>query len=84
MILPLTVWDALARGIHVEGHTAFATDGTAVGDYDAESRLVRLDVPDCSPRPVAAGGYPAALGGLPTSPPAMALLTMQVDEWVRN
>ncbi len=84
MLLPLTEQDALARGLHIEGHTAFAADGTAVGDYVAESGLVRLDVPHCSPRPVAAGGYPVALGGLPTSPSAMALLTTQIGQWTRN
>ncbi len=84
MLLPLTARDALARGLHIEGHTAFAEDGTAVGDYVAESGLVRLDVPHCSPRPVAAGGYPVTVGGVPTSPSAMALLTTKIDAWARN
>lgn len=82
MMLPLTERDARARGLRIEGQTAFAADGTAVGDYVAESGLVRLDVPRCTPRPTA--GYPLALGGLPASRSAMALLTTQWDEATRN
>lgn len=84
MLLPLTAQQALARGLRIEGHTAFAIDGTAIGDYVAESGLVRLDVPHCSPRPASTGGYPVALGGLPTSPSAIALLTTQIDRWTHN
>ena len=84
MLLPLTELEALARGLRIEGHTAYAADGTAVGDYVAESGLIRLDVSHCSPRPVAAGGYPIALGGLPTTPCGMALLTTRIDQWARN
>lgn len=84
MLLPLTAQEALARGLRLEGHTALTADGVAIGDYVAESGLVRLDVPHCSPRPVTTGGYPVALGGLPASPSAMALLTTQFDQWTRN
>lgn len=84
MLLPLTEQEALARGLRIEGQTAFGTDGAAVGDYVAESGLVRLDVPHCSPRPAISGGYPIALGGLPASRSAMALLTTQIDRWACN
>lgn len=84
MILPLTERQARARGLSLAGHTAYAADGAAVGDYIAESGLVRLGVPDCSPRPALEGGYPLAIGGLPTSAAALALLTTRPDEWRRN
>jgi hypothetical protein len=84
MLLPLTEQEVLARGLRIEGHTIFGTDGIAIGDYVAESRLARLDVPHCSPRPVTTGSYPVALGGLPASPSAIALLTTRFDHCMNN
>jgi len=84
MLLPLTEQEALARGLRIEGHTVFGADGLAIGDYVAESGLARLDVPHCSPRPAAAGGYPVALGGLPTTPCGMAVLTTRADLSMNN
>lgn len=84
MFLPITEDEAAARRLRIEGQVVFAEDGSAVGDYMPESRLVRLDVPRCSPRPATAGDYPVAVGGLPASPSSMALLTTQIDQWARN
>ena len=84
MLLPIAESDAIAQGLHIEGQIVFASDGSAVGDYLPESRLVRLDLPRCSPRPMAAGGYPATLGGLPTTRCGRALLSAPAGRWSPN
>lgn len=84
MLLPITENEAIAQGLRIEGQIVFASDGSPVGDYMPESRLVRLDLPQCSPRPTAAGGYLTALGGLPTTRCGRALLTSHAGRWSPN